>query len=329
MNRLFLAFIGPIFLVIGCQSERTPIVSKTEEMMGTAVHVSIATSKNEKTQGAQSAMNEALEEIRKVENIFSLWIPESEVSRLNQEAWEKPVKVSPPMAQLLKASIKIARETHGAFDITILPLAQLWKEKMQQGSIPTREEIAQAKARVNFGNLSISRQDEVRFLRKSLALDFGAIAKGYAVDQAVHVLRKNGFRNFMVEAWGDIYVSGTFGKTRKWKVGIKHPRAENEVIRVLEVKDQALSTSGDYEQYLDRGKRRYHHIIDPRTGYPSRRCVSVTILAPTSTLADSYATAIFVLGPKKGSELIQRKPGFKAIIIFESKGKLKVIEVGK
>ena len=171
---------------------------------------------------------------------------------------------------------------------------------------------------VNYKNIILDERNQtVEFKKKSMALDLGAIAKGYALDRAIKVLQGRGVKEALINVGGDVRVMGE----RVWKIGLQHPRKEKEVLAVIRLKDQAIATSGDYQRYFIEEGKRYHHIINPKTGYPAQKCMGVTIFAPQATQADILATGIFILGPETGMKLIEFLEGVEGIII-DSQGKI-------
>lgn len=323
-RRLVLNVVILLFSSTVLVPSEAKVVSLTQEMMGTFVRIQIETRDCER---AKAAAQEAFQKMRQIEEVFSLWMAQSEICRVNWEASQNPVRVNPPMKRLLTLSLEISKETGGAFDVTIMPLAMRWKKSFQDGVLPSSQEILYLKNLVDYRKVQL--QENLLFMRQpGMKLDFGGIAKGYAVDEASKILFKCGFRNFIVGASGDLYVSGhkPYGD---WSIGIQHPRIENQMIETLAVKDQAISTSGDYEQYLIKGNRRYHHLIDPRTGYPAmHHWVSVTVLASASSFADAYATAFFIMGPAKTKEFIKTHPGLKAVFMIQRNGKWIKVKLG-
>ncbi len=244
--------------------------------------------------------------------------PESEISRVNRLASKEPVKISEEVYQVLKEALRYSRLTSGAFDVSIRPLSALWGEKGKLKEVPEVEEIKKRLALVNYKNIILDERDQtIEFKGEGMALDLGGIAKGYALDYTIRVLKRRGIKEALINAGGDIRVIGE----KSWKIGLQHPRKEEEVLAVIELKDQAVATSGDYQRYFIKEGKRYHHIINPETGYPADRCMSVTIIGPSATQTDILATGVFVLGPEEGMELIESLEGVEGIII-NSQGKI-------
>ena len=201
-------------------------------------------------------------------------------------------KHSDDVIYLIKRGIDIGYETDGAFDITVGNLMKVWG-RFEKPIIPPSEKIKDALSKVNFKKIKIKRDSLI--LPRGYLVDLGGIAKGYAIDRGVEILRENGITSGLINAGGDIGIIGPKPFHRKWKVGIKNPRGEG-VIGYVEMDAGFIATSGDYERYFILNGKRYHHIVNPKTGYPARGAVSVTVIAPTGLQSDAYSTAVFVMG---------------------------------
>ena len=203
--------------------------------------------------------------------------------------------------EMLKRAKEYCKKSQGLFDVTIGPLSDLWGFSADKEIVlPEDKTIKKLKKLVNYKDMIINEKDSTVFLKKKgMSIDLGGIAKGYAIDRGSAVLKGMGITNFILNAGGDIFVSGTKDKDTLWKIGIKHPRYTNDLVADFNLKDYAVATSGDYERFKIINGVRYHHILDPRTGYSGRLSESSTILAPTAEEADATATYVFLLGWKK------------------------------
>lgn len=272
----------------------------------------------------QRAVGAAMAEIERLDRLMSTWVPSSDVSRINAAAGSgKWITVSAETFQVLEQALWIARESQGAFDITVGAFKGLWKfDEDNDGSLPARAQVLQRRKLVDYRDLSLDpARSSARLRRAGQSLTLGGIAKGLVVDRAVAALRAAGLRDFLMQAGGDLFAAGRHGE-REWKVGIQDPRAGHDEARsadssfaLLSLSDSAFNTSGDYERFILKEGKRYHHIIDPRSGYPVAHTRSVTVLAPTSFLADTLDTAIFVLGAEQGLKLLAKVPGAEAVIV--------------
>ena len=279
--------------------------------MGTVVEITLVA---EEEGAAQKASLQAFQEIKRIEYLMSPWIESSDVSRINRSAGSDAVKVSPETVEVIKRAQEVSKLSVGGFDITVGPLIQLWRKAREKGTSPEMKEVKETLNLVNFRNLKTHYGGKVSLTRKGMTIDLGGIAKGYAVDRAFELLKGLGYRNLVVNAGGDLRVGGSKPEG-PWSIGIQHPRNPERIMARISVSDTAMATSGDYEKFfLHRGKR-YHHILNPKDGFPAEGCQSVTILAKDAATADALATAIFVLGPEKGYALCQRLEGVDCLII--------------
>ncbi len=253
----------------------------------------------------------AMAEIDRLDALMSTWVPTSDVSRINAAAGNGEwISVAPETFLVLEKSLWIARESRGAFDITVGAFKGLWKfDEDNDGSLPQRADVLRALKLVDYRGLLLdAAQSQARLARAGQSLTLGGIAKGLVVDRAVAELRAAGLTDFLMQAGGDLYAAGKRGD-RDWKVGIQDPRAQGHDERsvdtsfaLLSLHDSAFNTSGDYERFILRDGKRYHHILDPRTGYPVSHTRSVTVLAASSFVADTLDTAAFVHGRGAGHE---------------------------
>lgn len=273
-------------------------LSVTKYLMGTTVET---TARSTDINYCKKALLAAYKEMQRVEDLLSCQKDSSEISKINRAAGIYPVKVSFETLSILKRAIDYSKKYNGIFDVTIGPLSSLWGfNEDSEIILPENQTILKLIRLVNYKGIIINEQDTSVFLKDNgMSIDLGGIAKGYAIDRGSLVLKKMGINNFILNAGGDIYVSGTKDGEDLWKVGIKHPRNSNELVAEFNLKDYAVATSGDYERFKIIDGKRYHHILDPRTGYPGTLSESSTILATTAEEADATATYIFLLGWKK------------------------------
>ncbi len=287
-------------LLSGCQKPK--LYSDNRLLMGTYVEV---------ISPAKEAGEIVFQEIARIENLLSKYIPESEVSRLNKSG---SLKLNPETFYVLRKSEEFCRLTNGAFDITVGPLMGLWGFTDGKFRQPSEEEIKNTLGFTGCGKIILRPTDNsAEFAAPGVKIDLGGIGKGYALDCAVRKLKERGITNCLINAGGQISaLGGRFGKP--WKVAVKNPRARG-VRGFLKLNDRSVSTSGDYEQYFTRGEQRFAHILDPRTGRPARSgIISVTVVAGDGLTADALSTSIFVLGRQKGELLAKQFPGTQVII---------------
>ena len=304
------------------------IIEDTQVLMGTTVRIQAPVASDKDAAVAREAINKAFKEIARIENVFSVFKADSEVSRINKVKAGEPVPVSAEAFGLIERSVECSKKTEGAFDVTVKPLVDLWREAGKSKKLPPAEAIAAAVNKVGSRYLLLDKaKSTITFQKDGMGLDFGGIAKGYATDRVVAVLKESGISNALISSGGNTYCLGMKGEKEMWKVGIQHPRDKNKVFAVLRLKDKAIDTSGDYEKYFILHGRRYSHIIDPRTGYPiGDNVVSATVVADSAANADMFATALCVLGAD-GSRMADSL-GLDALLIIKDGEKLKTEMAG-
>jgi thiamine biosynthesis lipoprotein len=246
----------------------------------------------------ERAVDEAFEEVRRLDDLLSNYKSRSEWSRMNREAAEKPVRVPPEMFELLAACLEYSRKTDGAFDISVAPLVKVWGFYRGTGRLPHRAEIRGALTKVGYRNVLLDATNlTVKFAKRGVELDPGGIGKGYAVDRVVAILRKNGIESALISAGGSsIYGLGAPPGEKGWKVKIRHPKRANEHVSELILNNLSMSTSGTSEKFFISGGKLYSHIFDPRTGYPARGMLSVSVTAPRTLDSEAWTKPLFILG---------------------------------
>ena len=284
-------------------------------MMGTIVSVTVLTPD---ALAGRAAIDAAFDEIARIEALTSRYLQDSEISRLNARA-EGFVgePVSREVAQIVSRSLVVARASAGAFDITVTPLVDLWALNDEGFSIPGESAITAALRSVDWSAVQVDTASCTMTVQPGIAIDLDGVAKGYAVDRAVAVLEAMGIETGVVDAGGDVGFVGTPPDADVWRVGIKHPRQDG-LLGVVLLDGGGIATSGDYQRYSLVDSVRYHHILDPATGYPARGVMSVTVATERAVDADALATAVFVLGPDEGLALIERTPGAAAVVVTGS-----------
>jgi thiamine biosynthesis lipoprotein len=282
--------------------------------MGTIVEMKIWTRDDEK---ARAAIDAAFDELSRLERLMTTWSPESDVSKVNAAAGVAPVAVSPETFEVVERAQRYSALSGGAFDITFYALHGLWKfDQDLEAKLPDPLELKRRLAFVDYRKLRLDPAKRTLFLtEKGMGIGLGGIAKGYAVDRATAVIRRAGFDDCIVQAGGDLMLSGS-KSGKPWQAGIRDPRSSrDEYFAVAPITNHAFSTAGDYERTFFLGGKRYHHIIDPHTGYPATAARSVTIYAPDATTADGLDDAVLILGPEKGLALVESQPDVGAVIV--------------
>ena len=287
--------------------------SSEEAIMGTSVRVELW---SDDAAAARAAMGAVMDEMRRIDETMSPYKPDSELSRINREAAQKPVPISQEMYDLIAHSIEFSKLSGGAFDITFSSVGYLYDYR--EHIKPTDAQIAKALPGISYRHLQLDpKAHTIHYDRVGVRIDLGGIAKGYAVDNCIAVLKGRGITNAIVTAGGDSRLLGD-KRGRPWNVGIRDPRKRGEVVAVLPLADTAISTSGDYERFFEEDGVRYHHIINPKTGKSAKGVRSVTVIAPDGITTEGLTKSVFVKGPKEGMRLIESLKGVDAIIIDDA-----------
>ncbi len=291
-----------LLFITSCNTEH--LYKKTSILMDTVVSITVVSDSREK---AESVIEEAFSEIKRLEGLINFYSDKSEISMINKNAGVKPVKVSHETLDVIKKAVYISEITDGAFDITVGPLVRLWDfhKKIKPDDIKIKE----AKRHVGYRDIIIDEIDSTVYLRrKGMYIDPGGIVKGYTADIVVEILKRRGIKAGLVAVAGDIKAFGRKPDGSLWRVGVRNPRSKDsdDLIATIELNDKAISTSGDYERYFIIDGKRYHHILNPETGYPEDDSVSVTVISEDGFIADGLSTGFFVLGPEKSLRIAKR-----------------------
>lgn len=320
-----------VMLLVCAGCGRAPMVQKSEIVMDTVAQLTA-----EGTE-AEAAVQESFVRLQELEGILSNYEEGSDAARLRDSAGSGAwVKVSPEMYHLLEISQRYSQLTDGAWDITAAPLVKLWGIGTDKARVPEPSKIEQARGKVDWHKLELDGRDSARLLVPGMELDMGGIAKGYALDEVRKIYAKHGIEKGLINlGTSSIYGLGLNKEGKPWRIGLRHPRRADpkDYLQVEELSDEALSTSGDYERYFEEDGVRYHHIIDPRTGYPAwcgrevpagERPVSIVVIIDgrdedCGVKSDLLTTALFVLGKEKGAELLEslQAEGVRGEIVTE------------
>jgi thiamine biosynthesis lipoprotein len=283
-------------------------IHRSQLLMGTVVEIMAAGMPSGKL---ETAVDAAFAEIARLDKLLSRYQLDSDVSHLSQS--DNGRQVTAETAEVLALGLDVALRSGGAFDLTLGRLNALWAIDGETPSIPHHDAIAAALIGIGPTALTLDSR-QVTKQTTQLQIDLGGIAKGYAVDRAIAVLKQQGVTSAAINAGGDMYLLGQRPE-RPWRIGIQHPRQKGAVLETVQVSDQAVVTSGDYERFFEQDGIRYHHIFDPQSGQPARGCQSVTIITDSVALGDALATAVFVLGPKAGLQLLGQYPRAEGLIV--------------
>ena len=296
---------------LGTTARAEWVTRVTDGIMGTRITVELWA---DDTHAADPAIEAVLAEMRHIDESMSTYKPTSEVSQVNAKAADGPMPISKELFDLLTTANEYSELTEGAFDITYASVGYLYD--FRKRIHPSEARIKTALPAVNYRHVLLNAKDQtVQFSQRGVRIDLGGIAKGYAVDRGIDILKSLGFTRAYVSAGGDSRIIGDrFGKP--WMVGIRDPRkGEGEVITRIPLINAAISTSGDYERFFDENGARYHHIIDPHTGHSASKVRSATVIGPYATRTDGLSKTAFVLGPEKAMEIYNRIDDIDAIIV--------------
>lgn len=285
-------------------------LKREEAIMGTAIAVELWA--DERAAG-EAAIDAVIAEMHRIDRAMSPHKAESELSRINRDAGRRAVPLSAEMAMLIGRAIEFSRWSDGAFDISYASVGQLYDYRA--GIAPDDTSLAAAREAIGWQQLLFDRAaGTLRFGRPGMRIDLGGFAKGHAVDRCIAILRAHGIAHAMVSAGGDSHVLGD-RRGRPWMIAVRDPRREGGVVAVLPLQDVAVSTSGDYERYFEKGGVRHHHLIDPRTGRSPAGVRSVTIVADDGLTTEALSKTVFVLGAERGLALINGLPGVDAVVV--------------
>jgi thiamine biosynthesis lipoprotein len=285
-------------------------LKREEAIMGTSIVVELWA--DERAAG-EAAITAVMDEMRRIDRTMSPFKDDSELSRINREAYAAPVPISVEMARLIVRGAEFSELSGGAFDITYAAVGHLYDYR--QRIRPSEEALAEARAAVGWRHLVLdTHAGTVRFARPGMRIDLGGFAKGHAVDNAVAILRRRGIQHAMVSAGGDSRVIGD-RRGRPWSIGVRDPRDPNRIAAMLPLEDVSISTSGDYERFFEADGVRFHHLIDPATGKSPSGIHSVTILADDGLTSEALSKIVFVLGVTRGMALVESQQGVDAVVV--------------
>ncbi|MBC8413614.1 MAG: FAD:protein FMN transferase [Nitrospira sp.] len=320
-----LCAIFVILIIAGCNNSKQTY-KKSRVLMDTYCTITVTSTSRT---NAETAIDAGFNAIERIQNLINYYDDKSELSALNRAAGLAPVEVSAETLDMLQKAVAISKLTDGAFDPTIAPLLRHWQFTKGETKhvLPTKETISNSLRHIGYSGIQINTENSEVFLTETgMKIDLGGIAKGYGADKAIEAIKNTGVNAALVAIAGDIRGFGNNADGSPWRIGIQDPRPAKtmdkpweDIIASIDLLDRAVSTSGDYQRFFIKDGKRYHHILDPRTGYPSDSgLISATVIAPEGYLSDSLSTAIFILGPEKGLMLLNSE-GMDAVLIDQNK----------
>ena len=306
---LFLILISPALL------KAQEKYSRTLKLMGCHYEITVVAANQAE---GDKFIDIAANEVTRIEKLISEWDSTTQISHVNYYAGIHPVKVDKEVFDLIVRSIKISELTDGAFDVTWAAMNQIWKFDGSMKRLPTREEVAEAAARVGYKNIVLDPVNLTVYLKlKGMRLGFGGIGKGYGADKGADLLKSLGVAGGIMNASGDITAWGHQPDGKPWMIGITNPFNKDKVFSWFPFNGKSIGTSGDYENFVEFDGKRYSHIIDPRTGWPVHGVSSVTLFGPNAELSTALTKAIFVMGIDVGINLLKQIKGIEFIVVDE------------
>ena len=290
----------------GSPADEFDVIKRTRFLMDTFCTIKVPVSE----QNIEKAIESAFDRMEEVDKKFNCVNPQSQLYAFNENGI--PI-TDTEIVELIKTALKICDESEGAFDITVEPLVKLWGFFSDNPHVPAKQEIAETLKRVNYKFIRVN-DNRVTKERDDVHIDLGAIAKGYSINRCVEELKVQGIKSALIEAGGQVYAFGTI-KGGPWKVGVRNPRKSGIIAGLSLDNDTGISTSGDYERYVEENGQRYHHILDPKTGYSAIGVMSLSVIMQDPTLADGYSTALFVMGAEKAMKFVESRPDMDLIIV--------------
>ena len=320
IQSILIAFIFLItillIIIFFNRNKATDTVNKTTYSLGTIINLN-ALGKN-----AEKAIDEAISKLNQIDDKMSIYKDYSEISKINSNAGLSFQKVSKETFFLIQNALEYSTLSDGAFDITIRPLVNLWGIGTKNQKIPTQNQIDEKLNFVNYNDVILNIDDySVKLRYKKQSIDLGGIAKGYAADEIKKTYKKYKIKNGIIDLGGNIYAYREKADASAWRVGIQNPfNTRGEYLGIVNVKDKSVVTSGYYEKFFEKDNKKYHHIIDPRTGYPSEsEIISSTIISERSLDGDGLSTGVYILGIQKATNLIESLKGVEAIFVTADK----------
>jgi thiamine biosynthesis lipoprotein len=314
--KIFVIILVAVLLTSCGRTKAENPVTKTNFLLDTLIQITAY------GDNASNAIDQAYDRINDIQKKMTASGDDSEVIDINKKAGKDFQKVSPDTFYVIKKGLYYSQSSHGRFDITIGPLVKLWGIGTDKARVPSRAEIKNALGHINYKNVVLNENENSVMLKEpGMAIDLGAIAKGYAADEVVRILKANGIKSAAADLGGNIYVLGKKPNGSPWKIGIQDPfEPRGNTFATVDVADKTLVTSGVYERYFIKDGKRYHHILDTSTGYPvDNGLVSVTIISDSSIDADGLSTTVFALGLKDGMKYVEKVPHIEAVFVTKDR----------
>lgn len=316
----FIVMLMALLLVvgnIGCSKEETTEpITRTELIMGTVVKITLYEN------GSEKILDKVFERVKEIEDLVSINEDGTELDKLNENAGIMPVRLSDTSLEIIDRALYYSEMSDGGYDLTIGPLVKLWSIGLPEAKVPTKEEINEVIKNIDYSKVKINKDtNEVFLSEKGMLLDLGSIAKGYAADEIVKILNEENINSAIIDLGGNIYALGLKDGNKNWKIGIQNPfDNRGRIIGALEVSNKTVVTSGVYERYIEQDGVKYHHILNPSTGYPyDTEIAGVSIISDKSIDGDALSTLIFTKGLEEGLEFVENIENIDAIFVTNNK----------
>ncbi|WP_206367863.1 FAD:protein FMN transferase [Sphingobacterium chungjuense] len=315
IGRLTLAF-GALLLSVGTSLAQDVMLTRQATLMGSVFTITVV---DTDSAVANQHIDQVVAEVSRIENLISEWQPQTQISQVNQQAGIRPVVVDREVFDLTKRALAYSELSEGAFDISVAGLDQVWQFDGSMTELPDREMVQRSVQHVGYQYIVLDSAASSIYLRKKgMKIGFGSIGKGYAADKGRELMQQEGVKGGIVNASGDLATWGKPPSERHWKIGLNHPFRQHKIMQVLQLGEEAVTTSGSYEKYAEIAGIRYAHIINPKTGYPSTGLTSVSIYGPSAEMANALSTSIMVLGAKRGKVLMKAFPRYNYIFVTDA-----------
>lgn len=300
------------FLALG----QSVVCKRQATLMGSRFDITIVANDS---MSANTHIEQVIAEVKRIEHLISEWDSTTQISEVNRQAGIKPVTVDREVFELTARAIQYSKLTDGAFDISIAALDRIWVFDGSMTTLPSEVAIQNSIRNVGYQHIQLDSLNSTIYLTKpGMKIGFGSIGKGYAADRGRLLMQQAGVKAGIVNASGDLSAWGSEPNGKVWKIGITHPFKAHKLLKILKLRDeQSVATSGSYEKYVEIDGKRYAHIINPTTGYPSTGLTSVTVIGPTAEIANMLSTSVIVLGAKRGRKLLQQHTNYQSIIITD------------
>lgn len=309
--------ISTVFMFISCNKDnKQEVLSRTELFMGTAIKISLYEG------GTDEILDKAFTRVKEIENLVSINKEGTELDKLNENAGIKPVKLSEDSLNIISKGLEYSALSDGGYDISIGPLVKLWSIGLPEARVPEKSEIDDTLSLINYKDVKLDLDNREAYLtKKGMILDLGSIAKGYAADEIKKILQKEGIKKAIIDLGGNIYALGKKSDESDWKIGVQNPFSDRgDAIASLKIADKSVVTTGVYERFIEKDGEKYHHVLNPKTGYPYETDIAgVTIIADKSIDADALSTLVFTKGVKEGLKFIDTLENVDAVFITNDK----------